>query len=450
MDKNRPAFIYSFIILFCFLSLTITPSYASSYSDNKEASAVATGHPIGHQGVTLPPAEINTSPQKNTTIPQQSNETILDQDALPSSDVQDVKEDSPLGISYKSNEKALNAIEKNITLFTQRLKERFSIWLERSARYIDTMKGILKERGVPEDLVFLPIVESGFNLNAYSPARAVGPWQFIASTAKRYGLVIDWWRDERKDPVKATRAAADYLADLYGMFGSWKLALAAYNAGEGRIGRAIKSANTTDFWHLKTAQKIPKETQEYVPRYIAATLIATNPEDYGFYNLDYHTPLMYEEVVIKSPVDIEIIAMCAETTVSEIRELNPELRRWSTPPNVQAYTVKIPLGKKDIFIKNLENIPIENRFSINTYKVKKGDTLKKIAKKTGVPVKVIIAMNSFSGIERLSAGQLIKIPPQGKYYPDKDDTASVRVSYKKKAYKAGSTKKRARINAKRA
>ena len=423
----------------------IAPSHAGTYTDNKEASSEV----AGHVDIALPPAEMNTSSQKILTVPQQSSETVLAQDVSTYGNIQDANTDSPLGISYKSNEKALNAIEKNITLFTERLKERFSIWLERSARYIDTMKGVLKDRGVPEDLVFLPIVESGFNLNAYSPARAVGPWQFIASTAKRYGLVIDWWRDERKDPVKATRAAADYLADLYGMFGSWKLALAAYNAGEGRIGRAIKSANTTDFWHLRTAQKIPKETQEYVPRYIATTLIATNPEDYGFYNLNYHIPLIYEEVVIKSPVDIEILAMCAETTVPEIRELNPELRRWSTPPNVKEYIVKIPFGKKDIFIKNLESIPVEKRFSINTYTVKKGDTFKKIAKNTGVPVNVIIAMNSLSGIEKLRAGDSIKIPPKGRYYPDRDDKTYVKASYKKKTYKAGSTKKRSGVNAKR-
>ncbi len=448
MNKNRVKFICSFIFLFYLIFFNTDSSPAVTHTENKQA--------INEVSLSLNAALQNEETDKifqtNTIDQKQGSEVNLTQDNPASTDIKDEKIDTPLGMSYKSNENALNAIQKNINLFTDRLRERFSVWLERSAKYIDIMKDILIEKGLPEDLVFLPIIESGFNPNAYSPARAVGPWQFISSTARRYGLVIDWWRDERKDPVKATRAAADYLADLYGMFGSWKLALAAYNAGEGRIGRAIKSANTTDFWHLKAAQKIPKETQEYVPRYIAATLIASNPEEYGFYDLDYHSPILYEEVVIDSPVDIDILAMCAETTVSEIRELNPELRRWSTPPNVREYIVKIPFGKKDVFIKNLKDIPLEKRFSVDIYTVKKGDTIKKIAKKTGFPVNVIIAMNSLSGIERLKAGEKIKIPPKGKYYPDKDDIISVKRSYKnKKTYKAsGRYKKKATVRAKKA
>ncbi|MDI6727309.1 MAG: transglycosylase SLT domain-containing protein [Thermodesulfovibrionales bacterium] len=340
---------------------------------------------------------------------------------------------SPLGISYKSNETAIKAIEKNIALFKDRIKKRFSVWLERSAKYIEIMQDVLKEKGMPEELVFLPIVESGFNLNAYSPARAVGPWQFIASTAKRYGLVIDWWRDERKDPVKSTHAAAEYLKDLYQMFGSWKLALAAYNAGEGRIMKALKRTGAEDYWALLNTKQIRNETKEYVPRYIAASMIASTPEEYGFRDLVYHEPLEYDEIALNSPVDIEIIAECAEATVEEIRELNPELRRWSTPPNVQNYTIRIPYGRKDIFIENLNEIPEKERFSIDTYRVKKGDNLKKIAKKAGVPVHVIIAMNSMAGIEALNTGEEIKIPPKGKYYADMDDKISARkVSYTKK------------------
>lgn len=351
---------------------------------------------------------------------------------------------SPLGISYKSNETAIKAIEKNIALFKDRIKKRFSVWLERSAKYIEIMQDILKEKGMPEELVFLPIVESGFNLNAYSPARAVGPWQFIASTAKRYGLIIDWWRDERKDPVKSTHAAAEYLKDLYQMFGSWKLALAAYNAGEGKIMKALKKTGAEDYWALLNTKQIRNETKEYVPRYIAASIIASTPEEYGFQDLVYHEPLEYDEVTLNSPVDIEVIAKCAEATVEEIRELNPELRRWSTPPNVRNYTIRIPYGSKDIFIENLDKVPMKERFSLDTYRVKKGDNLKKIAKKTGVPVNVILAMNSMAGIEALETGEEIKIPPKGKYYADMDDKISAKkVSYKKiSGKKSGKSNKR--------
>ncbi|MCC6347466.1 MAG: transglycosylase SLT domain-containing protein [Nitrospirales bacterium] len=334
--------------------------------------------------------------------------------------------------SYKSNETALKAIERNVTLFTERIKGRFEVWLERSARYIEIMKEILREQKLPEDLVFLPIVESGFNLHAYSSARAVGPWQFIAATAKRYGLVIDWWRDERKDPVKSTHAAAQYLKDLYKMFGSWNLALAAYNAGEGRISRALKKSDVDDYWSLLHTKQIRDETKEYVPRYIAATMIATTPEEYGFNDLDYHEPLAYEEITLASPMDIEVIAQCAESTVKEIRELNPELRRWSTPTNVLRYTIRIPEGSKELFRRNMAEIPKEKLFTVDTYTAQKGDTLRKIVRKTGVPMQAILAMNSMSGLERITAGCTIKVPPKEKFSPDLDDTYRVRkASYRK-------------------
>jgi membrane-bound lytic murein transglycosylase D len=345
-------------------------------------------------------------------------------------DKQDGLQNAPLNISYKSNESAIKAVERSIKLFTEKIRDRFSVWLERSAKYINIMKDILKEKGMPEDLVFLPIIESGFNPNAYSPANASGPWQFITSTAKRYGLIIDWWRDERKDPIKSTHAAALYLKDLYNMFGSWKLALAAYNAGEGRIGRAIKRSENDDFWYLKENKKIPKETQEYVPMYIAASMIASSPEDYGFYDLVYHEPLMYDEVSIKSPMDIELIALCAETTVKEIRELNPELRRWSTPPNIKEYTIRIPYGSKEIFLENLSKIPEDKRFSYDTYLVKKGDTFKKISRKTGVPIEAILALNSLTGLEKPKAGDKLKLPPAGKYYADIIDKKEAKKSLK--------------------
>ncbi len=328
---------------------------------------------------------------------------------------------APLGIRYRDNNIASRAIDKNIVFFSERLKERFSIWLERSARYLEIMKDILAERGLPEELVFLPIIESGFNMNAYSRASAVGPWQFIAGTAKRYGLTIDWWRDERKDPVKSTEAAANYLRDLYKMFGAWHLALAAYNAGEGRIMRALKSTGADDYWDLLKTRKIHPETKEYVPRYIAATKIARTPHNYGFEGLDYHEPFDFEEVTITEPLDIDIIALAAETTPKVIRELNPELRRWCTPFNERQYTIRVPVGSKELFFENLETIPKEERVSVDTYIIQKGDTIKKVAQKTGFPVGVILAMNSLEGIESLKPGERLNLPPKDKFVLDLDD-----------------------------
>jgi membrane-bound lytic murein transglycosylase D len=353
--------------------------------------------------------------------------------SVPDSDNK-AKNKAPLSdVSYESNKTALKAIGKSVDLFKDTIKERFTVYLERSAQYIEIMKEILRGKDLPEELVFLPIVESGFNPNAYSRARAVGPWQFIASTAKRYGLVIDWWRDERKDPVKSTVAAAEYLRDLYKMFGSWNLALAAYNAGEGKISKALRKSDSVDYWSLLNTKQIRNETKEYVPRYIAATMIANTPEEYGFDNLDYHEPLEYDEVTVNSPLDIDVIAKCAECTVKEIREANPELRRWSTPANVAEYTIRIPAGSKDIFLNNLTAIPKEKRFTVEQYTLKKGDTIKKIARKTGIPGSTIAAMNSLNGLEHLTAGNMITLPPKGKFSPDLDDRVFVhKVAYKKK------------------
>jgi len=341
-----------------------------------------------------------------------------------------IAQDSTAVSSYDSNPVAVRAVDRNISLFTDRIRERFSLWLHRSGRYLELMKDILKAKNIPEDIAFLPLIESGFNPNAYSVAHAVGPWQFIASTGRKYGLKIDWWTDERKDPVKSTEAAANYLKDLYEMFGSWNLAMAAYNAGEGRILKALNRSKSDDYWALLNTRYIKNETKEYVPRFIAARLIATDPQTYGFVDQEYHSPFTYDEVIIDRPVDIEVAAECAETTAETIRELNPELRRWSTPPNVSSYALRIPFGKKERFTENLSRIAEEERFSISVYTVKNGDTVKRISNKTGIPVNVILELNDEEKIKPLKAGEKICLPPKDKFSLDRDDRANASKSLK--------------------
>ncbi len=337
---------------------------------------------------------------------------------------------------YSYSSFALEAIKKHIEFFTEKIKEKFSLWLSRSGKYIDMMKNILRENNIPEEMVFLPLIESGFNPNAYSRARAVGYWQFIASTAKRYGLEINWWKDERRDPEKSTWAAANYLKDLYEMFGSWDLAMAAYNAGEGKILKALNKTNTDNYWELVKTDYIKPETKNYVPKFIAAALIANNPDEYGFDNLEFHPSLEYDTVTITSPLDLDVIAQCAETSLIVIKELNPELRRWCTPPDVSEYTLRIPAGKKEAFIKNLEKFPENKRFSIDTYKVKKGDTFTKISKKTGIPIQVILDLNSLEKGIPLKTGMKIFLPPKDKFKMYLDDKKIVKkASYKHKSYK---------------
>lgn len=345
-------------------------------------------------------------------------------------------------VPYKSNPVAVNAVEKSTALFTERIRERFAMWLSRSGKYLELMKEILKNKNVPEDIVFLSLIESGFNPYAYSVARAAGPWQFISATAKRYGLVIDWWRDERRDPVKSTAAAANYLSDLYGMFGSWNLAMAAYNAGEGRILKALKRSKSDDYWSLLNTDYIKSETKNYVPRFIAASTIAANPEEFGFRNIEYHQPLNYDEVKVNGPIDLEVAAKCADTTIETIKELNPELRRWCTPPGMPVYMLRIPSGTKEIFQKNLSEIPKNERFSVAAYTVKKGDTIQKIAKKSGLSVKTVLALNSMERVKPLQPGTEINLPPKEKFQPDRDDRFEIKKSNKTRKTRAIKTKEK--------
>ncbi|MEN2995308.1 MAG: transglycosylase SLT domain-containing protein [Thermodesulfovibrio sp.] len=317
-------------------------------------------------------------------------------------------------------ESFIEKIEKHIILFSKKIKERFAIWLSRSTKYVEKMREILVEKGLPEDLVYLPLIESGFNVNARSRAKAVGPWQFIESTAKRYGLIVDWWRDERKDPIKSTVAAANYLNDLYKMFGDWSLALAAYNAGEGRIYKALNKVAKNDYWVLLNTKYIPTETKNYVPKYIAAITIAKQPESFGF-DIEEHETISYDEVVIPSPTDLEVIANCAKVDLNVIKELNPELKRWSTPMNVKEYIVRIPAGKKEEFLSNFEKIPPEKRFSYDVYITKKDDTVYKIAKKTGFSVRVLYEMNGSEIFKNLKPETKIMIPPKDKFIPTAED-----------------------------
>jgi len=350
-----------------------------------------------------------------------SQSSFSDHPVLSSLAEEDIKNALETVSDHSYNDMAIEAVKKNVALFSDKIKERFSLYLSRSGKYLELMKGILKENNVPEEIVFIPLIESGFNPNAYSPARAVGYWQFIASTAKRYGLEINWWKDERKDPVKSTVAAANYLRDLYDMFGSWNLAMAAYNAGEGKILRALNKTKADDYWSLLKTQHIKSETKNYVPKFIAASVIATSPANYGFDNIEFHPPLNYDKVTLKSPVDLEIIAECAETSVEAIRDLNPELRRWCTPPDVPEYALRVPKGKKDVFGENLGKIPEEKRLSIDVYTARKGDTIKTISNKTGVPVQVILDLNAMEKIIPLQAGMKIYLPPKGKFKLDADD-----------------------------
>ena len=296
-------------------------------------------------------------------------------------------------------------VENAIIYFQTVARQACETYLKRSGRYRDLMQRILREKGLPEDLVWLCLVESGFNPKAYSYARASGPWQFIASTGRKYGLRRNWWYDERRDFVKATYAACDYLTFLYDKFDSWPLALAAYNGGEGRVERLTKKYKTNDFWKLK----LNRQTWKYVPLYMAATIIARDPERYGF-EVEYDDPIRFDVVKVNQPVDLKKVAKSLGTSSAVLKELNPELRRGVTPPNYPGYKLRIPSGTKKVFAQKFKGYDAKTSGLFVEHKVKKGQTLSHLSHRYGVPISAIMELNALANRHRLSIGQRLIIP----------------------------------------
>jgi len=305
-------------------------------------------------------------------------------------------------------------VERFIRYFQTDGRGYFAIWLERSSAYLPMIKEMLAAEGLPEDLAYLPLIESGYSTHARSRAKAVGMWQFMRWTGKKYGLRVDWWVDERRDPEKATAAAASYLSYLYNMFDSWYLAAASYNAGEGRVSRAIRTHNTRDFWELASQRRaLHAETRNYIPKYIAAMVIAKSPEKYGFTGLNYMKPLSYDRVTVDYPTDINVIARASGTTATEIRRLNPELLRWFTPPGYSKYEVKIPSGAAERFYENISRIPVPEMVNFQTHRLRKGETLWDIARRYGTSVRPIMHLNEIKNPKRLRPGTVIVVPVRG-------------------------------------
>lgn len=287
-------------------------------------------------------------------------------------------------------------VRRWIQYFSQRDFERFNRFLQRGHTYKKLIQKILKERGVPEEFYYLAMIESGFSIHATSHASAVGFWQFVEGTGERYGLRTNYYVDERRDPIRATHAAAEYLLDLHNIFGSWHLAMAAYNAGEIRILRAIMKAKSRDFWDLVEKEALPKETMEYVPKFLAALIIGKNPRAYGFEDpSDSETLPLIEGVEVPSAVKISTIARSADLSPMELGQLNPHLIRGITPPRPENYVVWVPRGSSSSIEKvrnrfarektqRLRPVPAESSLVVaRTDRVRRGQSLRAIARKYG-------------------------------------------------------------------
>lgn len=292
--------------------------------------------------------------------------------------------------------------------YSRKRHASFAPGLARGGRYVDMFRRIFAEHGLPQDLVYMAHVESAYKTSAYSRAHAKGVFQFISSTGRRYGLRIDWYVDERSDPEKAANAAAEYLKDLYEEFGDWYLALASYNGGEGRMRRSLRHSGETDFFAMTRRRYFRRETRNYVPAILAATLISKEPEKYGF-DVTYDDPVTYESFQVRGPVDLRVLAKCAGTDLDTMKLLNPALRRMQTPPD-GATDVRVPVGTAATAQAALEKIPAKDRILYARHKVRRGDTLGALARNYGVSVSSIQAANRMGRSTMIREGRVLMIP----------------------------------------
>ena len=295
-----------------------------------------------------------------------------------------------------------------VEYFSNRHKEFFAASLVRSGRYVERFQSVFEQAGIPQDLVFMAHVESAFKTNAYSRAKAKGIFQFISATGRRYGLRIDSWVDERSDPDKSARAAAAYLKDLYGMFGDWYLALAAYNAGEGKIQRSLAKTKKDDFWSLASTRSLRAETRNYVPAILAATLIAKQPEKFGF-DVHLDAPVVSDVVRIEGQTDLRVLARLADVDPETFRQLNPQLRRGMTPPGTTT-DVYVPVGLGEAVAQAYATMPVADRLILVRHQVGKGESLAFIARHYGVTSAVITSANHLGKSAALRPGQELIIP----------------------------------------
>ena len=374
---------------------------------------------------------------------RQSAQTLLDKakDAAKEQEKKDEQQKAEAKAEPKTEEKAgpprlgpvvperNERVEKWIGYYTGRGREVFQKWLSRSGTYMDLLTRNLRAEGVPEELANLVFVESGFNMHAKSVARAVGPWQFIRGTAKLFGLEITPYVDERRDPELATRAAARYLRRLYDTFdGSWPLALAAYNSGEGTVLRAIKRQKTNDFWSLH----LPRETREYVPQFMAAMEIASDPERYGF-EVPENSPWAVDAITVRGPVDLKLLSSVTEVSIDELQRLNPAFSRHRSPAEKEGTMVRVPHGTgiqlqnvidNEYHPKPLSNAEIRaaakaHRLELRSSRhyrrggsmhvVRRGETLSAIAARNRISTTRLARLNGISSSSHVHAGQRLRV-----------------------------------------
>lgn len=300
-------------------------------------------------------------------------------------------------------------VEMYLDLFQNRQHKHFQSWLARSGKYTSLMEKELEKAGLPRDLVYLSMIESGYRQRAYSLAHAVGLWQFMRATGKQYNLTIDQFIDERRDAEKSTVAAVTFLGDLYQEFGDWHLAVAAYNAGPGKIRNGLKKYKVDNFWDLAKHNYLKLETKRYVPKLIAAIIIARQPEKYGFSGFAYAEPLAYDTIVVGPGMSLDAVSIIAGSNTATIKELNQELRQGKTPTNRSDYAVHIPAGSKELARRNMDRLHAYVSTGYKTHRIRQGETLAKICRKYDINTTTLLKVNNLRS-SKLNVGTNLRIP----------------------------------------
>lgn len=300
-------------------------------------------------------------------------------------------------------------VQSWINYFTGRGRKHFQRYAERAGRYAPVLSKILNDRGMPRDLIYLSMAESGFQNSARSWAKAVGPWQFMPFTGKKFGLEVGFYLDERRDPLKATIAASDYLRMLHDMFGSWELAAAGYNAGEGKIKRAIRRYRTDNFWKIRKGRYLRAETKNYVPKIMALAIIGKNLSVFGFNNVEFKKALDFEEITVPANSDLYKIADVLGETFESVKKYNPELLRWQTPPHGEDYVLRVPVGKKDVWESKKNEVSVLAT-SYKEYVLRGRASLYHVGRKFKVPKKILADLNGISADKKLMPKTTVLLP----------------------------------------
>src|SRR6266478_3893785 len=315
-----------------------------------------------------------------------------------------------------------------INYFSTRGRSTLEHALIRGGRYQEMIQKVLRQEGVPQELIYLVQADSGFNPMAVSRVGARGMWQFMGSRARGYGLQRSWWVDERQDPEKATHAAARHLKDLYNQFGDWYLAMAAYNSGPGTVQSAVKRTGYADFWELYRRNVLPKETRNYVPIILAVTIMAKNPAQYGLDDISPEQPVPYDAVKINYSVDLRLVAQCIDASPATLQDLNPSLLRLATPKD-QSFELRLPVSTRDRYVAAIEPVPVPMRVWWRYHEVAEGDTLTSIAREYHSTPHAIVQANDLEIQAELEPESKLVIPiAPGKHPPSEQATYARRIT----------------------